>query len=164
MTANIVTFANKFAANRSAVRQGLTSFDLVKQADARWAILETTPASAFEAPAEELALQTVRPVAEPAAELPPVVAAAAKAIKPAMKPANEVKPAKDAKAIKGPTFKQRVLDMCTVEGGTTIEAITAALGNSPVAARALIGDLRRDGSTIVSVPGKAGEATRYIAK
>jgi hypothetical protein len=44
---------------------------------------------------------------------------------------------------KGPTKKQRVYDMCASESGATVKGIAEALDISPIAARSLIGDLRR---------------------
>lgn len=46
------------------------------------------------------------------------------------------------------TKKSRVYDMCAAKGGTTIDQIAAALGIGKVAARSLIGDLRRDKNVI----------------
>jgi hypothetical protein len=63
------------------------------------------------------------------------------------------KDASVAKAPKGPTKKGRVFDMCAADGGATIDAIAAALGIGKIAARSLIGDLRRDGNKVEQEKG-----------
>jgi folate-dependent phosphoribosylglycinamide formyltransferase PurN len=85
------------------------------------------PAKKAEAPAVQETTVEAAPVVQPAEAV-----AEATAAQPSKKPAG-----------KGPTKKQRVYDMCASESGATVKGIAEALDISPIAARSLIGDLRR---------------------
>ncbi|GLS28851.1 hypothetical protein SAMN04488498_101393 [Mesorhizobium albiziae] len=67
-----------------------------------------------------------------------------------------------AKKEAGPTKKGTVLEMLKAEGGTTIEAIVAKLSVSNIAARSLIGDVRRMGVAVARVD-EGGKPTTFTA-